>query len=75
MSPAVFQVSATSWEGFETEPVSTSPIGAVDEARKLMGSGDYRRVSIHDDEGQAVTVWTLRAGEWVPTPEELPHEP
>jgi len=39
----------------------------VDEARKLMGSGDYRRVSIHDDEGQAVTVWTLQAGEWIPT--------
>ena len=67
MSPAVLQVSATSWEGFETAPGSTSPIGAVDEARKLMGSGDYRRVSIHDDEGQAVTVWTLQAGEWIPT--------
>ena len=72
MSPAAFQVSATSWEGLETAPVSTSPIGAVDEARKLMGSGDYRRVSIHDDEGQAVTVWTLQAGEWIPSQEVTP---
>ena len=67
MTSAVFHVSALTWEGYETVPVSTSPLGAVDESQKLMDSGDYRAVFIKDDEGQIVTRWTLQAGEWIPS--------
>lgn len=65
MSSSTYEVSATTWEGFKSEPVFVSPMGAVDQARKLMDSGDFQIVTIKDEAGQAVTEWTLVAGEWV----------
>ena len=65
VTPSTYEVSAVSWEGFRSEPVFTSPMGAVVEAQKLMDAGDYQTVTIKDEPGQTVTEWVLVAGKWI----------
>ena len=65
MTSTTAEVSAVTWECFETEPVFTTPMGAVDYARELMDSGDYRAVTIKDEVGRTVTEWTQVAGKWL----------
>ena len=65
MTSTTYEVSAVSWEGFRSEPVFTSPMGAVVEAQKLMDAGDYQTVTIKDEPGQTVAEWILVAGKWI----------
>ena len=65
MTSTTYEVSAVTWECLETEPVFTTPMGAVDYARELMDSGDYRAVTIKDEPGQTAAEWILVAGKWI----------